>query len=195
MIITRATEYSITAVLYLAGKHPSPVVSKREICDAENITPAFLTKILQPLIRSGLVRSKRGVAGGFSLARDPESITLWDVMQAVDEPLSLNVCLIGDDECENTRYCPVHDMWDEVREKMEEIFTRRSVADLAQERQQNAAQQSVVHYQPAVEYGYPYLGTPLYPGYRPPLRPKPPPPRPRPEPYPSLPFSPPGQNR
>jgi hypothetical protein len=74
-----------------------------------------------------------------------------------------------------------------LREQMEE---RR---ELAQERQQSNVQQTVVQYQPAVQYGYPYLGTPLYPGYRPPLRPMPPPPRP--DPYPSLPFSPPGQNR
>ena len=74
-----------------------------------------------------------------------------------------------------------------LREQMEE---RR---EQAQERNQNTDQRTVVQYQPAVQYGYPYLGTPLYPGYRPPLRPKPPPPRP--DPYPSLPFSPPGQNR
>ncbi len=136
MIITRATEHSITAVLYLAGKYPASVVSKREICEAEGITPAFLTKILQPLIRCGLVKSKRGVAGGFSLAKDPTQLTLWDVMKAVEEPLALNVCLTHDDECGRVEYCPVHDMWMGVRDRMEELFDGKTLAEIVKEREE-----------------------------------------------------------
>ena len=131
MIITRATEHSITAMLFMAGKHPAPVISKREICESEGITPAFLTKILQPLIRCGLVSSKRGVAGGFSLAKDPEELTLWDVMKAVEEPLALNVCLTDEDTCGRSGYCPVHDMWEEVKGSMETIFSKKSLAQIA----------------------------------------------------------------
>lgn len=139
MIITRATEHSITAMLYLAAQHPNPVISKREICKAEGITPAFLTKILQPLIHSGLVMSKRGVAGGFRLARDPKEITIWDVMKAVEEPLALNVCLTHENTCDRVRYCPVHDMWTEVRDTMEKIFSRKNLAQIAKERQEKSA--------------------------------------------------------
>lgn len=134
MIITRATEYSIRAVLHLAERHPAPVVSKQEICESAGVTPAFLTKILQPLIRGGIVRSKRGVAGGFSLARDPEKLTLLDVMRAAEEPLTLNLCLITEHACERNCTCPVHDLWSEAREHMESVFSRRSLADLARER-------------------------------------------------------------
>lgn len=134
MIITRATEYSIRAMLHLAGRYPAPVVSKKEICDAERITPAFLTKVLQPLIRAGLVRSKRGVAGGFSLARDPRHVTLLDVMRAVDEPLTLNLCLLEGQPCERECVCPVHDLWTDAREALERIFGTRNLAVLAGER-------------------------------------------------------------
>lgn len=134
MIITRATEYSVRAVLHLAACYPAAVVSKQEICAAEGITPAFLTKIFQPLIRSGLVRSKRGVAGGFALARNPAQVTLLDVMKAVDEPLTLNLCLLEGHPCERECTCPVHDLWTEARERLEEIFGRSSLAELAGER-------------------------------------------------------------
>jgi Rrf2 family protein len=134
MIITRATEYSIAAVLFLAARHPAPVTTKREICEAEAIPPVFLTKILQPLIKSGVVKSKRGVAGGFGLVRDPEETTLWDVLLAVEEPMSLNVCLTGGDACGRATLCPVHDLWAEAREGMEEIFSRKSLARIARER-------------------------------------------------------------
>jgi len=140
MIITRATEYAIRAMLHLAERYPAPVVSKQEICAAEGITPAFLTKILQPLIRSGLVRSKRGVAGGFGLARNPERTTLLDVMKAVDEPLTLNLCLLEGSLCERECICPVHDLWTEAREKLEEIFGTRSLGELARERARRIAE-------------------------------------------------------
>ncbi len=134
MIITRATEYSIRAVLHLAEKYPAQVVSKQEICEAEGITPAFLTKILQPLIHQGLVRSKRGVAGGFALNRDPDKITLLDVMEAVEEPMLLNVCLLEHHPCDRECTCPVHELWVEARGKLSEIFSRHSLADLVRER-------------------------------------------------------------
>jgi len=136
MIITRATEYSILAVLHMAERYPAAVVSKQEICEAEGITPAFLTKVLQPLIRRGIVRSKRGVAGGFALSCDPGELTLIDVMRAVDEPLTLNVCLIEGHDCERGDACPVHDLWVEARENLEGIFSRHSIADLARERRE-----------------------------------------------------------
>ena len=136
MIITRATEYSIRAVLHLASRYPAEVVSKQEICDAEGVTPAFLTKILQPLIRSGLVRSKRGVAGGFALARNPDKLTLLDVMQAVDEPLTLNLCLLEGHRCERVCTCPVHNLWAKAREKIEEVFSGKSLTKLVAERVQ-----------------------------------------------------------
>jgi Rrf2 family protein len=134
MIITRATEYSIRAVLHLASRYPAEVVSKQEVCDAEGVTPAFLTKILQPLIRNGLVRSKRGVAGGFALARNPDQLTLLDVMQAVDEPLTLNLCLLEGHQCERECTCPVHGMWAKARERIEEVFSSKSLSQLVAER-------------------------------------------------------------
>jgi Rrf2 family protein len=141
MVITRATEYSIRAVLHLAEKHPLPVISKQEICEAEGITPAFLTKILQPLIRGGIVRSKRGSGGGFALARDPQRLTLLDVMSATEEPMVLNLCLLADQVCEREKICPIHDLWSEARHRIEEIFSRQSVAELARERTRRTAAQ------------------------------------------------------
>lgn len=134
MVITRATEYSIRAMLHLAAKYPASVISKHEICKAEDITPAFLAKILQPLIKEGLVVSKRGVAGGFALAKSPERISLLDVMHAVDEPLSLNLCLTADQQCDRMNLCPVHVLWQDVRGYIEKRFGGKTLADLIREK-------------------------------------------------------------
>jgi DNA-binding IscR family transcriptional regulator len=125
MIITRATEYSILAVLHMAERYPDNVVSRKEICDAASISPAYLIKILQPLIY---------------LSRDPEEFTLIDVLRAADEPLTLNVCLIEGHNCERGDTCPVHELWIEAKESFETIFSRRSIADLARERKERGGQ-------------------------------------------------------
>ncbi len=77
MVISRAAEYAIRATLYMAGFPSGKAVSKRDICQTQEITPGFLIKIMQPLINKGLVTSYRGVSGGFSLGREPQDISCW----------------------------------------------------------------------------------------------------------------------
>ncbi len=135
MIITRATEYAIRAILYLAQQPRGEVVLKKDICEAQEITPAFLTKILQPLIRKGIVGSQRGVGGGFYLVKDPEEITLLDIVEAQEGPLHLNQCLSPDGACHRDMFCPVHGVWHEVSEEMTNILRRYSFASLVEKEQ------------------------------------------------------------
>jgi Rrf2 family transcriptional regulator, iron-sulfur cluster assembly transcription factor len=65
-----------------------------------------------------------------------------DVMKAADEPLTLNLCLLSPETCDRRSLCPVHDLWVEAKDKVEEIFSRRTVADLARERIERLTQQS-----------------------------------------------------
>ncbi len=137
MVITRATEYAIRALLYLAKQPRGEIVFKRDICKTQDITPAFLTKILQPLIKIGIVGSQRGVGGGFFLLRDPSEFTLLDVVKAEEGPLYLNVCLERPGICEKDSYCPTHGAWQEVRNKMMDIMGSYSFARLVQEEKSN----------------------------------------------------------
>ncbi|MCA1796222.1 MAG: Rrf2 family transcriptional regulator, partial [Geobacteraceae bacterium] len=70
MVITRATEYAVRAVLYMAKSPPGEIILKKDICATQGVTPAFLTKIFQPLVKAGLIGSQRGVGGGFYLKKD-----------------------------------------------------------------------------------------------------------------------------
>ncbi len=139
MIITRATEYAIRATLYLAKQPPGEIVYKKDICHHQNITPAFLTKILQPLIKEGIVGSQRGVGGGFFLRKAPEEITLLDVVKAEEGPLYLNECLTGEGACERDSYCPVHGAWQEVRREMMAVLAKHNFAQLACKEEENLA--------------------------------------------------------
>lgn len=132
MLITRATEYAIRAVLYLAKQPSGEIVLKKDICQTQNITPAFLTKILQPLIKAGIVGSQRGVGGGFFLARSPERITLLDVVEAEEGPIYINQCLMGDGTCERDTFCPVHGAWRYIRDEMMRVLTEYNFARLCE---------------------------------------------------------------
>lgn len=131
MIITRATEYAIRAVLYMACQPQGEIILKKDICRAQEITPAFLTKILQPLIKVGIVGSQRGVGGGFYLAKPAVEITLFDVVNTQEGPLYLNQCLIKDGNCGREFFCPVHGAWHEIREDFMATLNRYNFADLA----------------------------------------------------------------
>jgi Rrf2 family protein len=139
MIITRATEYAIRAILYMAGKPAGEIVLKKDICQAQEITPAFLTKILQPLIKAGIVGSQRGVGGGFFLARPPQEITLLDVISSQEGPVYLNQCLIEDNSCEREFFCPVHGAWSEIRQEFMTALSRHTFADLAARQEELSA--------------------------------------------------------
>lgn len=131
MIITRATEYAIRAILYMSRKPQGDIIYKKDICDTQDITPAFLTKIFQPLIKDGIIGSQRGVGGGFYLARPPADITLFDIIKSQEGPVHLNQCLIKEGNCEREFFCPVHGTWDEIRREFVAILSRYDFATLA----------------------------------------------------------------
>jgi Rrf2 family protein len=107
-------------------------VYKKDICSHQHITPAFLTKILQPLIKEGIVGSQRGVGGGFFLRKDPDEVSLLDVVVAQEGPLYLNDCLSDGESCDREVFRPVHGAWKEVRQDMMATLKRYSFAQLVQ---------------------------------------------------------------
>lgn len=131
MVITRATEYAIRTVIFLAKQPKGEIVLKKDICRTQEVTPAFLTKILQPLIKAGIVSSQRGVGGGFLLARDPQDINLLDLLEAEEGPLKLNHCLVEESVCQRDAHCAAHQVWNEVQTEMIRVLKKHSIAVLA----------------------------------------------------------------
>ena len=94
------------------------------------IPKSFLAKILQKLTRASLVKSFRGVKGGFQLARLPEEISLLDVVEAVEGELSMNVCALDQTLCGRSKACPVHPAWVEIRKDFRKILKKYNFARL-----------------------------------------------------------------
>ncbi len=109
--ISRKIDYGLRAMIYLASIAPGTVVPFREIARQMMVPEDFLAKILKTLVDQGLVRSMRGPHGGYSLARQAGDISVLDVIEAVEGPVAINVCLDGDDPCGKAPACTMVSVW------------------------------------------------------------------------------------
>ena len=131
MQFTKAEEYGLFGAIYLAKQPPNEVVTLREISQSQNIPEKFLAKIFQNLTRAGLVRSHRGVHGGFSLAKLPRRISLADVIEAIQGDIDPIKCVVKRRDCSKKKNCPVRDLILEGRRRMFAHYKKRTLLDLA----------------------------------------------------------------
>jgi Rrf2 family protein len=111
MQITRQADYAVRAVLYLAQLGPEQRAATSQIAQEEQIPPSFLAKIVSQLSVAGLLQTSRGARGGVSLARSPEEISLLEVVEAIDGPITLNECVAGVGACTFGETCPMRPVW------------------------------------------------------------------------------------
>jgi Rrf2 family protein len=109
-------------MVYLADVPEGHVASLHEIGHAQDIPESFLAKILQSLVHAGLAESRRGAHGGFALARPAGDISLRAVIEAVDGPIALNVCVLFPDDCERSSRCRMHGAWTEAQDRMMSVL-------------------------------------------------------------------------
>ena len=121
MKLTRGGEYGILGVLYLARQEDGKISVLSEIAKAQEVPPLFLAKVFQALCKAGVVKSRRGVKGGFSLARAACEITIKEVIEAIEGPIDLN----------RDKLSPMHAIWVEAQEQMAGVLSRTNFADLA----------------------------------------------------------------
>lgn len=139
MQLTMTGEYAIRAMIHLSTLRFGAMVQITDIAKEWDIPENFLRKIVGHLINSGLVTSTRGHSGGIQLARPATAMTLLDVIEAVEGKIFLNRCLICEQFCPRDSWCEVHTLWSEAQEKMKEILTRKTLAQLAAESLQRRA--------------------------------------------------------
>ncbi len=132
MQISRKIDYALRAVIHLARRDDRRPSSVAEIALREGVPKKFLEKIIQDLIHHGLVRSTRGAQGGYTLARAPEMITFKDVIEAIEGPVSINVCVgeNGDHECAKFPNCGMLWGWKEAQKRMMDLFASTTLADV-----------------------------------------------------------------
>jgi Rrf2 family protein len=129
MKITRQADYAARAVLHLAQAGNNERVSTGHVAKAQNIPLSFLAKIISQLLKAGILQTSRGAQGGIRLAREPEKITLLEVVEAIDGPIQLNVCIRREGVCVFEDNCPLQSVWCDVQN---ELITKLRNANFAQ---------------------------------------------------------------
>jgi Rrf2 family protein len=131
MQITRAGEYGVLGLICLARRPAGSVVMIDEVSREEEIPKSFAAKIFQSLVRAGLIRSNRGMGGGFTLAKAPEKITVLDVIEAIEGKIAFQRCLSEPTACSHYGGCALCGLFEEAQDRVKETFSRTTLADLA----------------------------------------------------------------
>jgi len=127
-VISPTAEYALRAVVAIAQGGGNPVVTST-LAEITKVPPGYLPKVLQTLRRAGLVRSKRGLGGGFTLTRDPEQITVLAVVNSVEPIKRIERCPLNI-ESHRTSLCPLHKRLDEAAEMVQRSFATTTIAAL-----------------------------------------------------------------
>jgi len=131
MQITRATDYAVRVMIHLAGLPTGSSVRQSELSQATDVSGYFLSKVLQQLVRSRLIRSQRGTGGGYTLAASAATVSLLDIVEAMEGPIRLNQCLEEGPSCDRKSWCPAHQVWAEAQMAVAQVLGAASIARLA----------------------------------------------------------------
>ena len=123
------TEYALRAVLRVAQSEKPLFI--REIAGKEGIPQSFLSKIVQSLVRGGLLEARRGRHGGITLARPKEQISLLDLIEACEGPLRSPICLLNHTaQCSKPSKCSIHQVWEKAQRGMTKVLIETKLSHL-----------------------------------------------------------------
>jgi len=130
-MISQTAQYALRAMVYLA-QYPGSSHTNQQIARVTRVPLGYLAKVLQNLSRAGLITSRRGLGGGFALAKPAEEISIYEVVQAVDPIPRITSCPLKL-RAHRDRLCPLHQRLDNAWELVEQSFRSTSLYDLIAE--------------------------------------------------------------
>ncbi len=133
MLLSKSCIYGIRAAVYLALNRNGKYVPVREISENLDISFHFLTKICRKLSSGGIIKSIKGAQGGLKFERDPENISIMEIVIAIDGNNRFSECLLGLPDCGILKPCPLHDDWFDAIESIKEKFNDITVNRIAEE--------------------------------------------------------------
>jgi Rrf2 family protein len=129
--LTKRGDYAVRAMIALTRGAGNGLLSARRISDAMGIPVRFLPQVLTDLQRAGFIEAAPGRAGGYRLCRDPEAVSLLDVIEAVEGDSRRVACVLRGGPCGRDGFCDVHHVFFEGQEALRGTFARSSLAELA----------------------------------------------------------------
>jgi FeS assembly SUF system regulator len=143
--LSKKADYALIAMKHLAQKASGPgSASAREIAEQYDIPIELMAKVLQRLVRTGLLVSTQGTRGGYTLGRVSGSITVADVIQAIDGPFTVTACSTEKNDCDQYGKCSIRDPLWQIRERIVAALGTVTIAEMAAENEVTPAPVAVV---------------------------------------------------
>lgn len=132
MMISTRGRYAVRILLYLAEHRNGEFIPMKAVAAKEEISLKYIEKIMPMLKSGGLVESTHGIGGGYRLTREPDKITLWDILTLAEGDLAPVTCLQGDTVCMRAAQCRTLPVWQGYYRLTKEYFSGLTLADLMQ---------------------------------------------------------------
>jgi len=142
MRISTKIRYGARAMVELASHYGQGPIDLKEIAKKENISIKYLEQVINPLRADGLVKAMRGAKGGYSLAKPPSEICLYDVIETLEGPLNLLDCLGDPKACQRVSSCVTREVWKEVSDAIAKIFSSVTLEELVNRKREKAKNNS-----------------------------------------------------
>ena len=144
MKLSTRARYGVRLMVALAFNYDKGPVFLKDVAKGENISEKYLSLIVIPLRRIGLVNSIRGAHGGYLLAKDPSQITMKEIIDVLEGDCSLVDCVRNPSTCPRVPICASHDIWEIIGEKISETLNSVTL-DMLVKMNQEKAQKTMMH--------------------------------------------------
>jgi FeS assembly SUF system regulator len=129
--ISKLTDYGIVLLARFAREEPGTTLTAREMSESTALPHPVVSKMLKTLAAAALLQSHRGAKGGYSLAREPEQVTVADILQALEGPIALMECSAGPGHCGQESSCGVREPWQRINQTVHSALQAMTLAELA----------------------------------------------------------------
>lgn len=146
MKISTKGRYGLRILIDLATHDPGKPRLIRDIAQSQQISEKYISRLVIDLRRAKLVRSVRGVNGGFHLAKLPEEITLLEVLETMEGPISVVDCVRSPEKCKRQSLCPARDIWQKLNDGIRELTKKITLDDILNAYRQRDIQNGIRDY-------------------------------------------------
>lgn len=138
MKISTKGHYGVQAMFDLAQHYGEGPISLKSIAERQDLSEHYLEQLIAVLRKAGLVKSVRGAQGGYILARDPADIKVGDIIRVLEGPIAPVECVNDEDpeQCMKAEFCITRNVWEKVRNSIEEVLDTITLADMCKEAEQ-----------------------------------------------------------
>ncbi|GAA0228512.1 RrF2 family transcriptional regulator [Metaclostridioides mangenotii] len=137
MKLSTKGRYGLKAMFVLALEQDKGPIPLKLIANRQNISMQYLEQIFSALKKANLVKSVRGAQGGYLLAKNAKDITVGDVLNVLEGPVSISECMLDEDICENSNTCVTKGVWEKIKKGIEDVTYSITLQDMIDDNLKN----------------------------------------------------------